>query len=87
MRKYMPARLEGKTVVTNTTTEENIELLRSRGVNTVITTTPRYDGRSFGTNMFEAALTAYAGKGRRLTDEELEGVIEEVGVRPGVVRG
>jgi hypothetical protein len=85
MRKYMPARLEGKTVVTNTTTEDNIELLRSRGVKSVITTTPRYEGRSFGTNMLEAALTAYAGKGRRLTDEELEGVIEEVGVRPGVV--
>jgi len=31
------------------------------------------------------ALIAYAGKGRRLMDEELEGVIEEVGVRPGVV--
>jgi hypothetical protein len=24
------------------------------------TTTPRYDGRTFGTNMMEAALTAYA---------------------------
>ncbi|MBI5933479.1 MAG: quinate 5-dehydrogenase [Chloroflexi bacterium] len=86
MRKYMPARLDGKTVVTNTTTEENIELLKSRRVKTVITTTPRYEGRSFGTNMLEAALTAYAGKGRRLRDEELEGLIEEVGVRPGVVR-
>jgi hypothetical protein len=87
MRKYMPARLDGKTVVTNTTTEENIELLRSRGVKTVITTTPRYEGRSFGTNMLEAALTAYAGKGRRLSDAELNGLIEEVRLRPGVVRG
>ncbi len=86
MRKYMPARLDGKTVVTNTTTEENIELLKSRGVKTVVTTTPRYEGRSFGTNMMEAALTAYAGKGRRLTDEELNGLIEEVGLRPGVAR-
>lgn len=86
MRKYMPARLDGKTVVTNTTTEENIELLKSRGVKTVITTTPRYEGRSFGTNMMEAALTAYAGKGRRLSDEELNGLIEEVGLRPGVAR-
>lgn len=86
MRKYMPARLDGKTVVTNTTTEENIELLKSRGVKTVVTTTPRYEGRSFGTNMMEAALTAYAGKGRRLSDEELNGLIEEVGLRPGVAR-
>ncbi len=86
MRKYMPARMDGKTVVTNTTTEENIELLRQRGVKTVITTTPRYEGRSFGTNMMEAALTAYAGKGRRLEDDELDGLIEEVGVRGEVVR-
>jgi hypothetical protein len=55
-------------------------------VKTVITTTPRYEGRSFGINMLKAALTAYAGKGRRLSDEELNGLIEEVGVRPGVVR-
>ena len=85
MRKYMPLEMSGKTVVTNTTTEENIELLRSRGVKTVITTTPRYEGRSFGTNMMEAALTAYAGKGRNLTDEELNGLIDELGLRSDVV--
>jgi len=86
MRKYMPARLDGKTVVTNTTTEENIELLKSRGVKAIVTTTPRYDGRSFGTNMLEAALTAYAGKGRRLEDEELEGVMDELKIKPSVTR-
>jgi hypothetical protein len=85
MRKYMPARLDGKTVLTNTTTEENIELFRSRGVKTVITSTPRYEGRSFGTNMMEAVLTAYAGKGRRLTDAELNGLIDEVRLRPEVI--
>jgi hypothetical protein len=86
MRKYMPARLDGKTVVTNTTTEDNIDLLKSRGVKTIITTTPRYDGRSFGTNMLEAALTAYAGKGRRLSDEELNGLIDDIGIKPSVVK-
>ncbi len=75
----------GKTVVTNTTTEENIELLKARGVKTVITTTPRYEGRSFGTNMMEAALTAYAGEGRRLADEELNRLIDELGIKPSVV--
>jgi GNAT superfamily N-acetyltransferase len=85
MRKYLPADLSGKTVVTNTTTEENIALLRARGVKTIITTTPRYEGRSFGTNMMEAALTAYAGKGRRLTDEELNTLIDTLGLRPEVM--
>jgi hypothetical protein len=85
MRKYMPERMDGKTVVTNTTTEENIELLEARGVKMVITTTPRYEGRSFGTNVMEAALTAYAGKGRRLTDGELNGVIDELCLKPDVI--
>jgi len=85
MRKYMPERMDGKTVVTNTTTDENIELLKARGVKTVITTTPRYEGRSFGTNMLEAALTAYAGKGRRLTDGELNGLIDSLKLKPSVL--
>lgn len=85
MRKYMPKSLAGKTIVTNTTTEDNIALLKERGVKTVITTTPRYDGRSFGTNTTEAMLTAYAGKSRRLTDEELNGLIDELGLKPDVL--
>ena len=86
MKKYLPDDLTGKTVVTNTTTKENVELLRARGVRQVITTTPRYEGRSFGTNMMEATLTAYAGKGRALTDAELNALIDELDLRPSVQR-
>ena len=84
MKKYLPDDLTGKTIITNTTTEANVELLRERGARRVITTTPRYDGRSFGTNMLEAALTAYAGKGRPLTDAELNELIDELDLRPSV---
>ncbi len=84
MYKYMPDDLTGKTVITNTTTAENVEFLRERGVHQVITTTPRYEGRSFGTNMMEAALTAYAGKGRPLSDVELNRLIDELDLRPSV---
>jgi hypothetical protein len=84
MRKYLPDDLTGKTVITNTTTTENVELLQERGVRQVITTTPRFEGRSFGTNMMEAALTAYAGKGRTLSDEELNALIDELDLRPSV---
>jgi hypothetical protein len=72
--------------VTNPTTEENIELFKARGVKTVITTTPRYEGRSFGTNMMEAALTAYAGRGRRLSDEELNRLIDGLELKPDVMK-
>jgi hypothetical protein len=81
---YAPENLRGKWVITNTTTPENIELLRERGVRRVITTTPRYGGRSFGVNMMEAALTAYAGKGRPLTAAELGVLIDELDLRPNV---
>ena len=86
MRKHMPDDLTGKSVITNTTTPENVELLRSRGVKLMVTTTPRYEGRSFGTNMMEAALTAYAGKGRPLSDDELNELIDELDLRPALQR-
>ena len=84
MRKYMPESLAGKTIITNTTTAQNLALLKERGARRVITTTPSYDGRSFGTNMMEAALTAYAGLGRQLTDFELNTLIDNLDIRPEV---
>jgi len=86
IRKHMPDDLNGKTILTNTTTEQDVELLKDRGVSWLITTTPRFEGRTFGTNMLEAALTAYADKGRTLTDAELTTLAEELKLRPGVQR-
>jgi hypothetical protein len=60
--KYMPDQLPGKVIVTNTTTLEDVALFRNAGVSYLVTTTPVYDGRSFGTNMMEAAIIAAAGR-------------------------
>ncbi len=62
IRRYMPDHLDGKVVVTNTTTLEDIQLFREAGVTHIITTTPVLDGRSFGTNMMEAAIIAATGR-------------------------
>ena len=86
IRKHLPDDLGGKTILTNTTTEQDVVLLKERGLRWLITTTPRYEGRSFGTNMMEAALTAYAGKGRPLSDDELNTLIDELELRPNVQR-
>lgn len=56
--KYMPAKLEGKIIVTNTTTPKDRQIFKDAGVSYLITTTPMLDGRSFGTNMIEAAILA-----------------------------
>jgi hypothetical protein len=63
--KHMPAApgsLTGKTVLTNTTTPKDVDALRERGVDTLITTTPSLRGRSFGTNAVEAAASAISGQ-------------------------
>ena len=54
--KYMPHNLKDKIVVTNTTTPKDREIFKTAGVKYLITTTPMLDGRSFGTNMMEAAI-------------------------------
>ena len=60
--RYMPDDMRGKVVITNTTTPEDTETFRQCGVRYLVTTTPVLDGRSFGTNMMEAALLAAAGR-------------------------
>jgi hypothetical protein len=62
IKRYMPADLAGKVVLTNTITEEDAAELQKRGVNLLITTTPVFEGRSFGTNVMEAVLVTLLGK-------------------------
>jgi hypothetical protein len=59
--RFMPDDLTGKIIVTNTTTPADVELFKGAGVKYLMTTTPVYDGRSFGTNMIEAGLLAAIG--------------------------
>ena len=82
--RHMPDRLEGKVIVTNTTTPDDIQLFRDAGVKYVVTSTPVLDGRSFGTNMMEAAFIAVAGKGCKLSDDELTEMIDQLGFEPPI---
>jgi hypothetical protein len=82
IKRYMPDHLPGKVVATNTTTPEDIELFRSAGIKYLVTSTPVIEGRSFGTNMMEAALIAASGKGRKLTYDELSQLLGQLGFQP-----
>ncbi|MCK6581792.1 MAG: hypothetical protein L6Q49_01695 [Anaerolineales bacterium] len=82
IKRFMPDDLTGKVIVTNTTTPEDVETFRKAGVKYLVTTTPVLDGRSFGTNMMEAALVALSGKGRPLTWPELSEMIDKLGFQP-----
>ncbi|HZD10407.1 MAG TPA: quinate 5-dehydrogenase [Candidatus Binatia bacterium] len=84
IKRHMPDDLEGKVIVTNTTTGDDMEAFRARGVRHVMTTTPRIEGRSFGTNMLEAALTAIAEKNRPLETQELQALLDQLDIQPSV---
>ena len=86
MRQFMPARLDGKTVITNTLTATDIAELRARGVTTLVTTTPDFSGRSFGTNVVEAALIALLGKTwAEVTDDDYARVLRDLHLRPRII--
>lgn len=84
IRKHLPQDMEGKIIVTNTTTEEDVAFMKSRGIRWLVTTTPVIDGRSFGTNAFESALIAATGLGRVLEDAELVTIIDKIGLEPSL---
>ena len=89
--KYMPEKLPGRVVVTNTTTQSDQDFFKNAGIKYLITTTPILDGRSFGTNMMEAAIVAALGRKEPVDYahpgdyfEIMEKAISEIPLRPQV---
>jgi hypothetical protein len=84
IRRHMPDDLDGKIIVTNTTTPADMRDFRERGVRYVLTTTPQFTGRTFGTNLLEAGITAVAGKQRPLTPAELAEWLPQLALQPSL---
>ena len=89
--RYMPDDLTGKVIVTNTTTPRDVDLFRSAGVKYLMTTTPVYEGRSFGTNMMEAALMAVSGykdkvdyRNHEVYFQIMTDLVDSVGLKPEI---
>jgi hypothetical protein len=86
MRQFMPERMDGKIVLTNTVTPADVAELAARGVKTLVTTTPDFGGRSFGTNVVEAALVALLGKRwDEVTAADYERLLADLELHPRVV--
>ncbi|TDX45296.1 quinate 5-dehydrogenase [Orenia marismortui] len=62
IKRYLPKDLDNKVVITNTITSSDVNLLKDRGISKLITTTPEFRGRSFGTNVMEAVLVTLLDK-------------------------
>lgn len=85
VKKYMPEDMRGKWIITNTTTAADVELARERGVELMVTSTPRLEGRSFGTNVIEATMVALKGAHEELPAEEYMSLLDQVGFKPDVL--
>ncbi|MGE4284273.1 MAG: quinate 5-dehydrogenase [Clostridia bacterium] len=85
IKKYLPQCLQDKIIITNTVTEEDVALLKRRGVCILITTTPEFNGRSFGTNVMEAVLIAASGrKPEELSNQDYIELIKKLNFSPRI---
>ncbi|MEN4042106.1 MAG: hypothetical protein ROW39_07170 [Anaerolineaceae bacterium] len=85
----MPDALPGRIIITNTTTEEDRALFRRAGVKYLVTTTPVIEGRSFGTNLLEAAMVALMGRTQPVDYtnpgsyfQDIDRMIDQLGLAP-----
>ncbi|HEX8551066.1 MAG TPA: hypothetical protein VF681_05865 [Abditibacteriaceae bacterium] len=82
IRRYLPEDLAGKTIITNTTTSADVELLHERGLKLLVTTTPEFGGRSFGTNVMESVFAALGAR----TSEEYQNLLAQLDWQPRIVK-
>lgn len=80
IRRYAPARLDGTIVLTNTTTQRDVDFLAAAGAARLFTTTPRYSGRSLATNLLDAAFVGLRGPG--LDRAGYEAILDELCYAP-----
>lgn len=87
LKKYMPPKVTGKIIVTNTVTSADLEELKRREAALLVTSTPEFSGRSFGTNVMEALLVSFSGKRpEELNENDYLQLLEQMKFEPRVVK-
>ncbi|NLV21175.1 MAG: quinate 5-dehydrogenase [Syntrophomonadaceae bacterium] len=86
IKRYLPEKLNGQLIITNTTTQDDMVMLKERGISKVITTTPDMGGRSFGTNVIEALMVTLLNKPiEQISPQDYFAMLKELDFKPGVV--
>ena len=86
IKRFAPDKLDKQIIITNTTTSADVEYLRQIGVSRLITTTPVFAGRSFGTNVIEGVLVVLSGKSpENTTPEDYLNIIEQLNFKPQII--
>jgi hypothetical protein len=85
IKRYMPPEIPDKIIITNTVTLQDVEMLKDRGAKMLITTTPKLDGRSFGTNVMEGILVSLADKPyKSLKPNDYDMLLDKLGFTPRI---
>lgn len=85
IRRNLPPRLDGKVILTNTTTAEDAALLQARGAAYLVTTTPVIEGRSFGMNVLEGCIVALIRQhGDMVSAENYQVYLNKLDLRPTI---
>jgi hypothetical protein len=85
--RNIPPRLDGKVVLTNTTTEADQQRLAEHGLTWLVTTTPIVEGRSFGMNVLEGCIAALISRaGGELTPDTYEIYLNKLDLKPNVMK-
>ncbi len=85
IRRNIPPRLDGKVILTNTTTAEDAALLQERGAAYLVTTTPVIEGRSFGMNVLEGCIVALIRQhGDMVSPENYQVYLNKLDLKPTV---
>jgi hypothetical protein len=85
IKKYLPDNIEKKIIITNTVTSEDINMLEKRGLEFLVTTTPELGGRSFGTNVLEAAFITLLDKPlREIKQDDYIKLLDKIDFQPRI---
>ncbi|HRI44885.1 MAG TPA: hypothetical protein PLL78_14845 [Fimbriimonadaceae bacterium] len=84
--RYAPDDMRGKTVLTQSLRQANLDWLREADARRAITTTPLMGGETFATNVMEAVIVALLGRGKApLTTKDYLDVLEALAWKPNVI--
>ena len=85
IKRYLPDNMEGKTIITNTVTSEDVETLKRKKTKILITAAPSFNGRSFGANVIEAVMVSISGKKpEEITDGDYIKMLNEFDFKPRI---
>lgn len=86
IRRYAPDNLEGKTILTQTLRQADLDWLKSTGARRAITTTPVMGGETFATNVMEGVIVTLQGKRpEQLTESDYLSTLSQLNWKPSVI--